>query len=156
MNISIWPIEETLTGTTTLGLSRPGSNDNEGYYTFPQSSRTEASPSDSLVIYPGHSLGMGSYSSAEMLTGLKDKFILKLEFFIYKQKIAIESHLHSLTMKIQKNIHILINLNIAEWEKKIWRKGCFSRLILLSLPGDKSKRLFFLYVEKQKQNDRRK
>ena len=33
---------------------------------IPQSFRTGASPSDGSVLYPGHSLGEGSYSSAEM------------------------------------------------------------------------------------------
>ena len=44
-------------GTITLGQSWPGSNGNEGVLCFPQSSSiTGASPSDSLVSYPGHLL----------------------------------------------------------------------------------------------------
>ena len=63
MNSSIWLIDVTLTGTTTLGHSGPESNDNEGVlYIF----QTEASPSDGLVLYPGHSLGWGPYPSVEM------------------------------------------------------------------------------------------
>ena len=55
---SIWPIDRTLLGATTLSQSGPGNNDNEGVHHFPQSSSiTGASPSDSLVPYPGHSLG---------------------------------------------------------------------------------------------------
>ena len=51
---SIWPIDGTLTCTTTLGQSGLGSNCNERVLHICQSSRTGASPSDSLVSYPGH------------------------------------------------------------------------------------------------------
>ena len=40
MNISSWPIDGTLTSTTTPGHSKPGSNGNEGVLHIPQSSRT--------------------------------------------------------------------------------------------------------------------
>ena len=63
---SIWPIDRTLSGTTTPGHSEPGSNGNEGVLCIPQiSSITEASPGDFLVSYPGKSLE-GSYPSNEM------------------------------------------------------------------------------------------
>ena len=55
---SIWPIHSTLSGATMPGLSRPGDNGNEGVLHIPQSSSiTGTSPSDCLVLYPGHSLG---------------------------------------------------------------------------------------------------
>ena len=48
----------TLSGATTLGQSRPGSDSNEGVLYISQSSCiTEALPSNCLVSYPGHSLG---------------------------------------------------------------------------------------------------
>ena len=46
----------TLTGSTTLRQSEPGSNGNEGILHILQSSRTGVSPLDGLVSYPGHSL----------------------------------------------------------------------------------------------------
>ena len=47
-----------LSGAITLGQSGPGSNSNEGVLRIPQSSSTAGtSPSDCLVLYPGHSLG---------------------------------------------------------------------------------------------------
>ena len=56
-----------LSGATTLGQSEPGSNGNEGVLRIPQGpSITGTSPSDCLVSYPGHSLGVGSYPSAEV------------------------------------------------------------------------------------------
>ena len=62
---SIWPIDRTLSGATTLGQSEPGRNGNDGVLRIPQSpSITGASSSDCLVSYPGHSL-VGSYLSAE-------------------------------------------------------------------------------------------
>ena len=41
-------INATLMGTTTLGLSGPGSNGNEGVFYIPQSFRTGASPLDAV------------------------------------------------------------------------------------------------------------
>ena len=65
-NSSIWPIDRTLSGATTPGQSRPGSDSNEGVLHIPQIfSITEASLSDCLVSYQGHSL-LESYLSAEM------------------------------------------------------------------------------------------
>ena len=55
-NSSIWPLDETVTGTTTLSKSGPGSNGNEGVLDILQSSKTGASLSNGLVSYPGHSL----------------------------------------------------------------------------------------------------
>ena len=54
---SIWPIDRTLSGATTPGQSRPGSDGNNGVLCIPQiSSTTGISPSDCLVSYPGHLL----------------------------------------------------------------------------------------------------
>ena len=73
-NSSIWPIDRILSGATTPGLNRLGSDGNEGVLRIPQSSSiTGVSPSDCLVWYPGHSSGE-FYSSAVMQpqpTGLK-------------------------------------------------------------------------------------
>ena len=46
LNRSIWPINESLTGTTNLGPSGPGSNSSEGVLHILQISRTGASPLD--------------------------------------------------------------------------------------------------------------
>ena len=55
---SILPINRTLSGTTTPGLSGPGSDGNEGVLCISRSSSiTGSSPSDCLVSYPGHFLG---------------------------------------------------------------------------------------------------
>ena len=55
---SIWPIERTLSSATTPGQSGPGSDSNEEVLRIPpNSSIIEASPSDCLMSYPGHSLG---------------------------------------------------------------------------------------------------
>ena len=65
MFYSIWSIDKTLSGATTLRVSGPGSDGNEGVPCISQSSSiTGTSPSDCLVSYPEHSLGW-SYSSAE-------------------------------------------------------------------------------------------
>ena len=59
LNSSIWPIDETLTGTTTTSQSGHGNNGNEGILHILQSSRIWASPLDGLEAGE-------SYSSAEM------------------------------------------------------------------------------------------
>ena len=64
-NISIWPIDRNLSGVTTPGQSGLGNDGNEELWIPQSSSITWASPSDSLVPYPGLSLGE-SYPSAEM------------------------------------------------------------------------------------------
>ena len=53
---SIWPIDQNLSGAINPGQSGPESNGNKGVPCIPQSSSiTEASASDSLVSYSGHS-----------------------------------------------------------------------------------------------------
>ena len=53
---SIWPIDRTLSGATTLGHSGPGSDGIKWVLCIPQSSSiTGVSPSDCSVLYPGHS-----------------------------------------------------------------------------------------------------
>ena len=55
---SLWPIDRTLSGATSLGLNGPGSDDNEAVLHIPLSSSiTGTSPPDCLVPYPGQSLG---------------------------------------------------------------------------------------------------
>ena len=65
LHISIYLIDGTLKGTTTLGQSRPGSKSNEGVLYIPQNFKIGAWSSGGLASYAGHSLVM-SYPSAEM------------------------------------------------------------------------------------------
>ena len=65
-NSSIWSIDMTLSGATTLGQIAPWSNGNKGVFHIPQNSRTGALPFDCLVSYPGHSLEGEACLSAEM------------------------------------------------------------------------------------------
>ena len=59
-NSSIWPIDKTLSGATTLGQNGPKYDDNEWVLHIPQSSNiSEASISDGLMSYLGHSLEEG-------------------------------------------------------------------------------------------------
>ena len=67
---SIWPIDRTLSGTTTPGQSGPGSDGNEEVLRISQSSSmTGTSPSYYVVSYPGYSR-VGSYSSAVAQVGV--------------------------------------------------------------------------------------
>ena len=57
---SIWLIDRTLSGATTLDQNEPRSSGNEGVFPTPQSSSiTGTSPWDCFVSYPGHSSGGG-------------------------------------------------------------------------------------------------
>ena len=56
---SIWPIDRTLSGATTLGQSRPGSDGKKGILRIPQrSSINEPLPSNCFVSYQGTSWGV--------------------------------------------------------------------------------------------------
>ena len=58
-NSSIWPIDRTLSDATTTGQNGSESDGNEGALCIPQSSSiTRATPSDCLLSYTGHSLGV--------------------------------------------------------------------------------------------------
>ena len=54
---SIWPIDRTLSGPTTLGQSGPGNNGNEGVLHIPQIFKAGALPSNCLMSYLRYSLG---------------------------------------------------------------------------------------------------
>ena len=65
---STWPIDRNFSGASTASQSGPGSDGNKGVRRILKSSSfTEASLSDCLVPYPGHSLGE-LYHSLEMLS----------------------------------------------------------------------------------------
>ena len=55
-NNSIWPIDRILSGATTPGERGTRSNGTKEILHIPQISKTEASWSDCLVLYLGHSL----------------------------------------------------------------------------------------------------
>ena len=55
---NIWPLNRTRSGATTSGQSEHGNNKNEVILHIPQRSRAGASPSDGLMSYLGHSLGI--------------------------------------------------------------------------------------------------
>ena len=60
----MWPIDRALSGATTPGQIGPGSDSNGGVLRIPlRSSITWTSPSDSLVLYPEHSL-VGGYPAS--------------------------------------------------------------------------------------------
>ena len=63
---SIWPIDMTLSGATTLVQSGPGGNTNEGLLHIPKSSKAGDSSSGCLVWYPRHSLWGVGITPAEM------------------------------------------------------------------------------------------
>ena len=66
-DISIWPIDRTLSDVTTLGLIGSGNDSNEGVLHIPQNPNiTGTSLLDCLVSYPGHFLWERSYFPAMM------------------------------------------------------------------------------------------
>ena len=68
---SINPYIGPLSGATTPGYSGPGSDGNEGVLRIPQSSSIAGtSPSDCLMSYPGHSLGVGVLPLCRVAVGV--------------------------------------------------------------------------------------
>ena len=76
----------TLTGTTNLGQSGPGSNGKDGVYHILENSRTEASLSDAVYCHTHLLDGWGSYPSTEgqsvYFTALPNRAVCSLEFQI--------------------------------------------------------------------------
>ena len=64
--ILFYPMIGPIPGASYPGLSGPGSDGNKLVLRIPQSSSiARTSPSDCLVSYPGHTMRVGSFPSAE-------------------------------------------------------------------------------------------
>ena len=63
---SIWTIDKTLSGATTLGQSGPESEGNKGYSTFPKALALLEPQHKIISVISRTLIGWGSYSSAEM------------------------------------------------------------------------------------------
>ena len=97
---SIWPIDRTLSGATTLGQSGPGSDYNEGVLHSPQnSSITGTSPSDCFVISKTLVGRVRAYSSAEMQlvysTALADKALRYVRWSIHFRNLPLKVEMAS-------------------------------------------------------------
>ena len=77
-NSSFWQTDWTLSGASTQGLSEPGSN--VGVLPILQSFKTETSPPDCLLSYPGYSMAGGFGLVWWHITRL-----LLIHFYKYKQ-----------------------------------------------------------------------
>ena len=67
LSSTIWPIDWTLSGSTSPGQSRPGNYSNERILHIPQnSSNNGPSPLDDLISYQDTPLSGESYPSEEM------------------------------------------------------------------------------------------
>ena len=90
---SIWLIDRTLSGATTLGQSGPGSDDKEEVLCIPQcSSITGTSPSDCLVTYPRHSLRESYHSVVLQLvwsTALDDQLIFSVDNKLFQFRVFL-------------------------------------------------------------------
>ena len=95
---SIWPIDRTLLGVTTLGQNESGSDGCKGVLRIPQIfSITEASPSDCLVSYAGHSL--------------KDSYFpARVQSVYYATPVAWATLFCVETLKIFVHPNLLINI----------------------------------------------
>ena len=100
---SIRPIDRTLSGTTTLDLSGPGSDGNEGVLCIARSPL-----SDCLVSHPGHSLAeVGSYPSAVMQL-VYSSHLGKSKFdFLYSNLMIL-----TWSFKNSKYTHLKMTINV--------------------------------------------
>ena len=107
---SIWPIDRTLSGVKSDG--------NKGVFCIPQSSSiTGTSPSDCLVLYPGHSLGVGltplqKCSRCILQPQPTGQTILKLKIYIviYKVFLLNKNILYTISWFKMTNLTIIIYL----------------------------------------------
>ena len=77
---SIWPIDRTQSGATTLNQSGPGSEGNKGIPHIPQNSNITGASLSDLVCYPGHSFGcltpLQRYSQCILLPQVTGRSVL--------------------------------------------------------------------------------
>ena len=67
---SIWPIDSSLSGVTTLSQSGRGRSGNEGVLQIRKISLAGALPSEGLISYPGHLLEVGVLSLCRDAVGV--------------------------------------------------------------------------------------
>ena len=92
---SILPIDRALSGATTLSQSGTGSDGNEGVLCIPQSSSIiGTSPSDCLVSYPGHLLGVRVLPLCKDTIGIfyNPSQLGKTDCFIVSQLFSVARH----------------------------------------------------------------
>ena len=119
---SIRPIDRTISDTTNPNQRGPGSDGNEGILRIPQSSSiTGTSPLNCLVPYQGHSLGEGSYSSAEMqsvYSASQANWAIEVDR-LESKAILVHTHTHTHT-----HTHIYIYIYIYQQHRSkinFWR-----------------------------------
>ena len=130
--IPIWPIDRTLSGATTLGQIRSGSNGNEEVLCIPQSSSiTEPSPSNGLLPYPGHSFGK-SYSSAKTQlvysTAPADWALQRIIIISYfKSCDRLKKNTFTLNMQLVKTFYKTNQMKIIEMKEFLYEtfRFCF-------------------------------
>ena len=109
-NVSVWPIDRTLSGVTTSDLSGPGGKVSEGVLCIPKSFRiTGALLLDSKVSYPGHLFGRGSYSPSEMQsvysTALADQVDKRLNLDRFSSHIYLSIYIYIYIYRTYTHIH---------------------------------------------------
>ena len=82
---SIWPIDGTLPGATTLDQNLPGSKDNKRVLHIPQSSKTGASPSNGLRSHQDTLRGSDPFVEMYSIYLFKNETML-CDFIYQKQK----------------------------------------------------------------------
>ena len=122
---SIWPIDRTLLGATTLGKSEPESDGNKSVLCIPQNaSITEATPSSCFVSYTGHSLEgltpLQRWSRSSLWLGrLGNK-----NYAIIFKKINIPFIVHFYLGKYS------FSLDTFSTQLEFWRKSTFHSLFI--------------------------
>ena len=114
-NSSIRPIDRTLLGASTLGLSGLGSNENEGVLRILQTSCiTRASPLYCLVSLTGHSLGGGLNPLQRCSRCILQPQQTGLSLFIMQQKLTLSFVL----LKAQLRI-LFWNHKLTDFQSKV-------------------------------------
>ena len=124
-NGSIRPIDRTLLGATTPNQSGPGSNDNEGYSTFPYYRNLTIRL---FISYLGRSLGK-FYPSAEMLSVYSkapaDRANKTLAGYSLLDSLHTHTHTHTHThIYIYIYIYIYIDSSLKHLTCLATQKSC--------------------------------
>ena len=125
MKIRLEPGDRNLSGATTLGQSRPGSDGNEMVLYIPQSSNITATSSlDCLMSYSGYSLREGSYPLQKRVRFILQllKTFLKTNESVIVTKRAFSAHLMLRWFDTVPNRKSILQLvEIFRREDTIWR-----------------------------------
>ena len=122
---STWSIDRTLSGATTPGQSKPGSDGYKGVLYIPHSSSIiRTSPSDRLVSYTGHSLWESYFSVEKQL----------VYFTVQADRARLDSLEETYTSAETQSVYSTVHTDYSNNERIIFWVQCSRRMSFSNYP----------------------